>query len=149
MPLNPVVFRHNDKTEWETPKLLFDRWNNEFHFTLDAAASAQNAKCADYFTEEQNALEQLWTGRVWCNPPYDRRVIAQWLEKAQQSVASGTAQLVVMLLPARTSNKWFHNYCWPYRTEIRFVEGRIQFVGAQTGAPFPSMLVIWRSTTGS
>ena len=46
----------------ETPQKLFDELNNEFHFTLDACATAENAKCEKYFTEKDNALIQDWGG---------------------------------------------------------------------------------------
>lgn len=37
----------SNKDDWETPQKLFDQLNEEFHFTLDAASSDQNAKCGD------------------------------------------------------------------------------------------------------
>lgn len=37
---------------WETPQKFFDELNEEFHFTLDARATPENAKCEKYFTEE-------------------------------------------------------------------------------------------------
>ena len=49
---------------------------------------------------------------------------------------------VVMLLPARTDTKWFHEYVLG-RAEIRFIRGRIKFNGAQN-APFPSLLAIYK-----
>nr|DAP06890.1 MAG TPA: DNA N-6-adenine-methyltransferase [Caudoviricetes sp.] len=48
-----------------------------------------------------------------------------------------------MLIPARTDTKYFHDYIL-HRAEVRFVRGRLKFGGASTGAPFPSMLVIFR-----
>ena len=48
-----------------------------------------------------------------------------------------------MLLPARTDTERFHKYILPY-AEIRFLKGRLKFVGAKDPAPFPSMLVIFR-----
>ncbi len=58
---------------------------------------------------------------------------------------------MVMLLPARTDTKAFHDYIWdneahrPYcDVEVRFLKGRIKFVGAKHGAPFPSMVVVFR-----
>ena len=33
------------KQDWATPQALFDSVDKEFNFTLDAAASPQNAKC--------------------------------------------------------------------------------------------------------
>ena len=125
---------------WETPQRLFDDLNREFHFTLDACATAQNAKCTRYYNPEQNALRQPWDGVVWCNPPYGRK-IGHWVRKA--FAASSEGSTVVMLLPARTDTKWFHD--WIYnRSEIRFLKGRLKFGGAKNAAPFPSMVVIFR-----
>ena len=50
---------------------------------------------------------------------------------------------VVMLLPARTDTKWFHDYIYG-NCEIRFLRGRLKFVGAKNGAPFPSMIAIFK-----
>ena len=52
----------------------------------------------------------------------------------------GTA---VMLIPARTDTKWFHQYVYG-KAEIRFVRGRVKFGGAKYNAPFPSMIVVFR-----
>jgi hypothetical protein len=60
---------------------LFARLDAEHGFTLDACATAANAKCAAYFTRKEDGLRQPWTGRVWCNPPYGRE-IGLWLAKA-------------------------------------------------------------------
>ena len=51
--------------------------------------------------------------------------------------------VVVMLLPARTDTKWFHDYIYG-KAEIRFVRGRLRFGGAANPAPFPSMVVVFR-----
>ena len=74
---------------------------------------------------------------AWCNPPYGRE-IANWVRKASEE--SGT---VVMLLPARTDTRWFHEFVWK-KTEIRFIKGRLKFGGAKASAPFASMVVIFR-----
>lgn len=122
---------------WETPQDLFDKLDAEFHFDLDACALPENAKCARHYTPEQDGLSQPWEGAVWCNPPYGRGVGA-WVQKAVQSALEGAT--VVMLLPARTDTKWFHQ--WIYRrAEIRFLSGRLKFGGAKNSAPFPSMVV--------
>lgn len=39
----------SSKTEmWETPQDFFDKLNEEFHFTLDACATKENAKCENF-----------------------------------------------------------------------------------------------------
>jgi site-specific DNA-methyltransferase (adenine-specific) len=140
----------DSKTDlWATPQKLFNELHEEFAFTLDVAADESNHKCAWYFTEEQNGLDQDWSGgRVWCNPPYGR-IIADFVKKGYDAVRSGKCPLAVYLVPARTDTKWFHEYVltavaegW---AEIRFVKGRIKFGDAKVGAPFPSIVIVFVS----
>lgn len=81
---------------------------------------------------------------VFCNPPYGREIGA-WVEKAYNE-AKKPGTLVVMLIPARTDTKYFHDYIYRQH-EIRFVRGRLKFGGSNNSAPFPSMVVVmkWRA----
>lgn len=45
---------------WATPQSFFDELNKEFHFDLDPCALPTNAKCADYYTPDQDGLQQNW-----------------------------------------------------------------------------------------
>lgn len=137
--MNGAVLYSSKTDMWATPQDFFDALDAEFHFTLDVCAVKENAKCADYYTPEQDGLTQSWTGRVWCNPPYGRNV-GQWVKKAHDTASGGG--FVVMLLPARTDTRWFHDYIYG-KTEVRFVKGRLKFGGCQNAAPFPSMVVIF------
>jgi phage N-6-adenine-methyltransferase len=136
-----AVHFSSKSVEWGTPPEMFDFWDQEFGFNLDACATPDNAKCRSYFTRQENGLRQRWTGRIWCNPPYGRE-IGLWVRKAWESVKRGDAELVVLLVPARTDTAWWHDYCM--RGEIRFLQGRVQFVGATHGAPFPSAVIVFR-----
>lgn len=132
------------RSDWATPQWLFDQLAAEFGpFDLDAAASSENAKCAKYFTKEENGLGPVWKGRVWLNPPYGAP-IRDWLNKARANVNAGFAELVVCLLPSRTDTKWFHEIVQPHAAEIRFLKGRLTFEGAAGPAPFGSMVVVFR-----
>ena len=126
--------------EWATPKDFFDALDAEFHFTLDPCSTDDNAKCAKHFTKEQDGLLQDWTGeRVFCNPPYGREM-PRWIAKcAEHGMRGGVA---VMLIPARTDTKAFHEYIY-HKAEIRFIRGRLKFGGAKNSAPFPSMVVVF------
>ena len=135
------VLCSSKETVWSTPQDFFNKLNEEFDFTIDVCALPENAKCKRYFTPEDDALKQKWTGTCFCNPPYGRE-IGQWVEKASKSADEGAT--VVMLLPARTDTKWFHNYVYG-KAEIRFVAGRLKFGGSKNNATFPSMVVIFRS----
>lgn len=141
--LNTKVLFSSKEEKWATPQDFFDKLNDEFHFTLDAAASPDNAKCANYFTEEQDGLVQSWGGghTVWCNPPYCRKT-GLWVKKAYEE-HQRTGCTVVMLLPSRTDVRWFHDYILG-KAEIRFIKGRLKFGGNKNSAPFPSIVVIYR-----
>ena len=72
----------SNSMEWETPIDLFNTLDREFHFTLDAASTHENAKCKKHYTIAENGLKQSWAGEtVWLNPPYGRG-IGQWMKKA-------------------------------------------------------------------
>lgn len=137
--------QYSSKTvEWETPQDLYDRLNAEFNFTLDACASAENAKCERYYTKADNGLVQSWQAeRVFCNPPYGRD-LGRWVAKAFAEVYQRYCPLAVLLLPARTDVEWFHRYV-NHKTEIRFIEGRLKYGGSVHNAPFPSMVVIYEN----
>lgn len=139
--------------EWSTPQDLFDRLNIEFDFVFDVCATPDNAKCAAFYTSEMDGLSRDWRVDVdrgesaWMNPPYDR-TIGKWVAKAAELAAE--RRCVVCLLPARTDTKWWHNHIWDKQmhrpkagVQIRFLQGRLKFGKALTGAPFPSCIVVF------
>lgn len=138
--MNTSLMFSSKSDKWETPQDFFDELNREFGFSLDVCALPGNAKTTRYYTPSQDGLAQPWEGVVWCNPPYGRQ-IGKWVERAVLSAEAGA--VVVMLLPARTDTKWFHEYIYG-KAEIRFVRGRLRFGGAANPAPFPSMVVVFR-----
>jgi phage N-6-adenine-methyltransferase len=137
--MNSVHFK-SDKDNWETPTDLFTVLDREFHFEWDVAADPINTKCKRYYTPEDNGLAQEWQGVCWLNPPYGN-AIAKWMRKAFESASVGSAT-VVCLVPSRTDTKWWWNHA--QYGEIRFLPGRLKFVGAENSAPFPSAVVIFR-----
>ncbi len=126
--------------EWPTPPALFDEIDAEFKFTLDVAATPENAKCSKFFTQEDDGLSQDWAGVCWCNPPYGR-AMTKWIKKAIRETWNGVT--TVMLIPARTNTKWFHDLCMTFG-DVRFIKGRPKFGGADHGLPQPLCLVVFR-----
>lgn len=126
------------KIDYETPMDVFIPLQIEFDFDLDVAASSENRKAMNYYSELDDGLKQKWKGNVWCNPPYGRN-IKSWVRKG--FIESRTnANVVVMLLPAYTDTHWFHDYCLKYG-EVRFIRGRVKF---KKRPRFASMIVIFR-----
>ena len=140
---NPVKWKgraafSSAHVEWGTPPVLRAALEKEFRFTLDPCTPGQ----------VWDGCAISWAGhRVFCNPPYGKG-IDKWLAKGREAV------LAVYLLPARTDTHWFHDHALK-ADEIRFLRGRLKFVeghvinrepwSKEGGAPFPSMIVIYRS----
>lgn len=133
-----AVHYSSETSEWSTPQQLFDLLDSEFRFDLDVCATPENAKCSRYFTAEHDGLAQEWTGTCWMNPPYGS-VIGDWVRKAREAAQAGST--VVCLLPARVDTAWWWNHA--RFGEVRFLRGRLRFGGGDTGAPFPSAIVIF------
>ena len=154
--MNPALMFSSKSDEWATPQDLFDRLHAEFDFQIDLAATAENTKCLRFYSLQDDALKIAWSlaaDRGWCNPPYSRGRQAKFIAKAAEERRKGF--LTVLLLPARTDTRAFHAHIydaskWQARegVEIRFLSGRLRFGGSVNGAPFPSMVVVFRPTVG-
>ena len=113
-------------------------------FSIDLAASAENAVTVPYYTEEDNSLIQPWGqwgwGWAWCNPPFSD--IEPWVMKAIAASAPGwnadgtvlQAAKVAMLVPASVGSNWWRE-CVDGRAHVLFLNGRLTFVGET--APYP------------
>jgi site-specific DNA-methyltransferase (adenine-specific) len=152
--MNSAVMFSRASDNWTTPQHFYDALHAEFMFCVDAAATRDNRKCVRYFgpdhsfTDCRDALTAAWVPLPhWCNPPYSR--CREFVAKAAHERLTGA--LTVMLLPARTDTRWFHEHLWDARThrpqtgiELRFVKGRLKFGDGKNSAPFPSMVVVFR-----
>lgn len=125
--------------EWYTPSSILDlvyEFFGEKGVTLDPCSNEgiPNVRADQYFTKEDNGLEQEWKGNVFCNPPYGKNEIPAWVNKALNSDA-----ITLLLVPSRTSNKWWTDL---EACPVCFVRGRLKFVGADNCAPFPSVIFL-------
>lgn len=132
---------------WATPQEFFDKLNWRFgKFTLDPCATPYNTKCANFYTEVEDGLTKDWEGEnVFVNPPYGRG-IDQWIAKAHRE-GQKTHTRVVMLIPARTDTRYWHDYVMK-AAEIHLVKGRLKFGDSKNSAPFPSAVVVFDSGWG-
>lgn len=139
----------SNNSEWETPQELFDKLDAIHHFTLDPCSTHDNAKCERHFTIEEDGLAQTWEGEtVFCNPPYGRN-IGDWVRKCSEESRHAK---VVMLIPARTDTRYFHDYIYKKPgVSIEFLRGRLKYElggAALQSSPFPSMIVTFNGCEG-
>jgi phage N-6-adenine-methyltransferase len=115
--MNIKAMLSSEDMTWGTPQSFFNELDKEFHFTLDPCATSETAKCKEFYTKEDDGLIQDWGGqRVFCNPPYGKE-IGKWVKKCSES----GAEIVVMLIPARTDTKYFHEYIY-HKAETDYFE---------------------------
>jgi len=110
----------NNHDNWETPKELYDDLDREFDFDFDPCPLF-----ADF-----NGLDIQWGQRNFINPPYSRKLKDAFVKKAIKESKKG--KLCVLLLPVSTSTILFHDYIQPNAEEIRFIRGRVKFIGINT-----------------
>jgi site-specific DNA-methyltransferase (adenine-specific) len=110
----------NNHDNWETPKELYDDLDREFDFDFDPCPLF-----ADF-----NGLDIQWGQRNFINPPYSRNLKDAFVKKAIKESKKG--KLCVLLLPVSTSTILFHDYIQPNAEEIRFIRGRVKFIGINT-----------------
>jgi phage N-6-adenine-methyltransferase len=148
--MNTDLMFSTGKDDWETPQAFFDELDKEFHFTLDPCCTPQTAKCSKYYTKEDDGLSKDWGGEtVFINPPYSKKQKGNpgqeaWIKKSYEESRKPNTTCV-MLLPARTDTLAFHQYIYHKASEIRFIKGRLKFGGCKDAAPFPSMVVVFKS----
>ena len=75
------------------------------------------------------------------NPPYGRQ-LGTWVQKAFWEFRRNRKS--VLLIPARPDTAYWHDYIFPFATEIRFLRGRLKFDDIKTNAPFPSAVIVYK-----
>lgn len=111
------------KDDWATPPYFYNELNKEFNFNFDPCPYKHDI-------EKWDGLEIEWKERNFINPPYSRKLKEKFIKKAIEQ--SNKGKLCVVLIPTSTSTKIFHNDILPNKKEIRFVKGRIPFIGINT-----------------
>jgi transcriptional regulator with XRE-family HTH domain len=103
----------------------------------------------EYF-EKDDGLSQSWKAKTaFCNPPYS--VADKFMRKAHAEWLSGSAKCVIMLVPARTHTKVFHEIAGD--ADIILLKNRMWFWTQQRtpmphDAPFSSMVMIFGGDEG-
>ncbi len=120
------------RQDWKTPKGFYQALDAEFGFDFDPCPSKPAF----------DGLRIEWGNCNFCNPPYKQ--IAKWIRKAHEQWQMGKTS--VLLIPARTDTKAWHDYILPDAAEIRFVKGRIYFDDGDGRATFPSVIVVFKDS---
>lgn len=146
--LDPLM--KSEKQDWCTPQWLVDRIHQFRPIGLDVCTNANNpTRAAHFYTPAEDGLSKSWVplhGTIWfCNEPY--RDASLWLARAKSEWKVKHAEGIV-LTPARTDTRYFHDSVFDGASAILFLKGRLKFEDPITGvasnsAPFPSCLIYY------
>jgi len=131
MKMKNKLFFSSELQTGKTPNDLYNNLDQEFNFDFDPCPNDPTF----------NGLLCNWKKSNFVNPPYNNQ--KAWVEKAYNE--SLKDKICVMLLPARTDTKLFHEFIFKKAHEIRFIKGRLRFKQYTNSAPFPSMIVIFKN----
>jgi len=110
---------------WATPSDLYNSLDAEFGFDFDPCPLVEGE-----IEEEKDGLLIDWGDVNFINPPYSRKLKEAFVKRAVDFKNRG--RTCVLLLPVSTSTKLFHEVIQPNADEIRFLKGRVKFIGINT-----------------
>lgn len=110
---------------WATPKYFYEALNKEFHFDFDPCPLS-----LEPISTDKDGLLIAWGNRNFINPPYSRKLKEAFIMRAIKEAKEG--KLCVLLIPVSTATAIFQNHIATNANEIRFVKGRINFIGVNT-----------------
>ncbi|MBI3947272.1 MAG: hypothetical protein HY321_15210 [Armatimonadetes bacterium] len=120
----------SESTQWYTPPATLAAVVEVLGaIDLDPAADpGRHVPAAVHFTAEDDGLRQVWHGRVFLNPPYDRQgTHERFVDKALVEWRAGRLAEAILLLRAGTDTIWFHNMAQA-AAAVCLVAGRLAFV---------------------
>jgi phage N-6-adenine-methyltransferase len=110
------------KREWCTPQWCFDYLNDVFHFEVDAAATAENTKCSEFY-RDCFSVEWKEGAPHFMNPPYDnpKKFVRRAFEQSRKH------HFVVACLIPFSNDRWWVELIVKHAHEILVYDGRFPF----------------------
>lgn len=130
---NKKAIYSKGKDDWGTPDNVYSYLVEVFgKFDFDPCPMLNDVN-------KWNGLEAEWKKNNFVNPPYSKT--KEWIEKGIIEMEKGKRS--VFLIASRTDTKVWHEKIFEKASEIYFIKGRISFVGGNSGAPFPSAIIVF------
>lgn len=117
--------------EWYTPQGIIESARQTMgSIDLDPAscefANKNHVKADKYFNLEEDGLSKEWVGNVWMNPPFNRGIVNQFMDKLISHVESRTVQQAITICNNNTECSWLQRLL-KHASAVCFHSGRVGF----------------------
>jgi len=105
----------------------------------------RTVKAAKIFTADDDGRAQVWSGRVWMNPPYAQPLMGDFAEAVSSKYESGEIDQACILVNNATETQWFQRML-ASASAVCFPKSRIKFVDPQgnaSGAPLQGQAIVY------
>jgi len=115
---------------------------------VDPASSEEANKIVgakEFYTIQNNGLDENWKGNVWMNPPYSQPLIAQFCNILVEKYKNKEINQACVLVNNATETTFFQNML-SVCLAICFIKGRIKFIdkeGKPSGAPLQGQAILY------
>jgi ParB family chromosome partitioning protein len=128
--------------EWYTPPEIVDAARAVLgRIDLDPASCAvanKVVRARRFYTKENSGLtpNKRWSGRVFMNPPYSRKLVNQFTDRLVEEYRTGRVTEAVVLLNNITETRCFQNLA-AAASAMCLIEKRLSFWGPEAGTSGP------------
>ena len=143
------VANNSGNNEWYTPGKYIELARQVMGgIDTDPATSEianRTVKAEKIFTAEDDGRNQVWSGRVWMNPPYAQPLMGDFAEAVSSKFESGEIDQATILVNNGTETQWFQRILG-VATAVCFPKTRIKFVdpsGNPSGAPLQGQAILY------
>jgi hypothetical protein len=122
------LITQSKNSEWYTPALYVEAVRSVLGgIDLDPASceiANKVVQAETYYTKAQDGLSHPWTGRVFLNPPYQRKA-GDFIQRLCDSHSTGLVSSAIALVNSNcTDTAWFQPL---FDYPLCFVQGRVDF----------------------
>jgi hypothetical protein len=124
------VSNNSGNSEWYTPQKYADAVHEVMGFIDTDPCSCEVAndtvRAAEFYTVEQDGLQQQWHGCVYVNPPYGDGTVEEFAVKLLLELDKGRTTQAIFLVNNCTETRWFQTLIC-HAAAVCFPCGRISF----------------------
>ena len=143
------VSHNSGENEWYTPPPLIEAARLAMGSIQCDPASSKVAnltvKADEFFTKDDDGLDQEWRGNIWLNPPYAQPLIDRFSQAVCKKFVEGEIQQATILVNNATETEWFSRMA-VLSSAICFPSSRVKFLdpkGEPSGAPLQGQAVLY------